>query len=187
MIDLEKIRKRRAAIGEADWSFHLGTIPTTHATVYYDPEKCPLILQGDRMDGIARFIAHAPGDIDALVAEVERLRRERDEACYAASHWEAETTSAITRESGLRSRLKQIKSGDLQSCGHPRSARVSAAYMGPRIGTSYCGMCNAEAEAKVRRDDAIGTTLDSHSPKRHEPYSGDLDMDPDVREQMERY
>ena len=50
MLDLEPIKQRRAAITEDNWKFYDETTPT------------------------AQFIFRSPADIDALVAEVERLR-----------------------------------------------------------------------------------------------------------------
>ena len=44
---------------------------------------------------------------------------------------------------------------DLQPCGHPRSAIVSIPDDLGGDPSHYCGMCNAEAEAEVRRDDRM--------------------------------
>lgn len=126
MIDLEKIKERRAAIGDVGMEAGME---------YW------------------RFVSRAPADIAALVAEVERLqmllarvRKDRDEWVVAG--------------------VGQIEERDkLQSCGHPRSAIVSNFGIGDGTDvTNYCGMCNEEAEAEVRRDDRMNTDPELHEP-----------------------
>jgi len=102
-------------------------------------------------------------DIRALVAEVERLRTalrnliDEIPRCEQAGKKFRRLCNyqcvpcAVEHEIGVAERLLQ-KANDLQPCGHPQSAIVSDHDLGGDC-TCYCGMCNAKAEAEVRRDD----------------------------------
>ena len=114
MIDLEAIKARRAAVGPgSNWTVEDGK----------------------------NFINHAPADIDALVAEVERLERTLD-LC----------------EVGLTPTDVDEAPDDLQRCGHPHSAIATDSS-----GVPYA-LCEAEAEAEVRRDDRLNTDPELREP-----------------------
>jgi len=79
MIDLEKIKARRTTIGEAAWKSEPSRRPGDSRVLRLDDEENdPLFLYGEKGMEIAEFIAHAPADIDALVAEVEGLEGENN-------------------------------------------------------------------------------------------------------------
>lgn len=73
-LDLEPIKKRRAAIGRGNWSAQKSpaTLPSSHMLFLGRSEA--VFFHGWRHEEVTRFIAHAPADIDALIAEVERGR-----------------------------------------------------------------------------------------------------------------
>lgn len=125
MLDLEEIKARRAAIGKANWSVGEPVWPK-NATILYLGENHRVPIYGERKEANGRFIAYAPTDIDLLVAEVERLRADRDEWKHAAN-------------------TRVLLLDDIQLCGHPRSAIVTGDDLGSP-GTSWCGMCEAEAK-----------------------------------------
>jgi hypothetical protein len=96
-------------------------------------------------------------DIEALVEEVGRLRKDRDE-------WK---TVAMLNAQGNR------PGDELQPCGHPRSAIIKRTDIGGEYNSDYCGICNAEAEAEVRRDDRIMDNPESEplpEPREEEAY-----------------
>ena len=86
---LAEIRARVKATTEGPWSFH-----PNHA--FADPSD-PLYVAGDGTviaDDISRknnavFIAHSRTDVPALIAEVERLRKENEGARRAAASFKA--------------------------------------------------------------------------------------------------
>ncbi len=74
MVNLKRIKERRVAIGETDWSF-CGIDPWyENASTLYLGEDQAITLYGDQSEAKAEFISHAPADIDVLIKEVERLR-----------------------------------------------------------------------------------------------------------------
>lgn len=77
MLDLEKIKARRAAIGKADWSMaEIRHYPAFGCRLYLDKDGDDTVFfSGPQNKEIVTFIACAPVDIDALVAEAERLRQ----------------------------------------------------------------------------------------------------------------
>lgn len=93
MLDLDPIKARRAAIGEGSWR---ETITEDGGLVVYlaEPKSSAMddayiypasfLFFGDMEDtealdhAQAEFVAHAPQDVDALIAEVEKLREARD-------------------------------------------------------------------------------------------------------------
>ena len=88
--DLEAIKARAAAATEGPWEWDDPTIgqhwsrPEPWATVVDDEVNCGGYCYGGssspiKSDADGQFIAHAREDIPALVAEVERLREEREE------------------------------------------------------------------------------------------------------------
>ncbi len=134
MIDLKAIKERRAAIGDTDWSIAKTSYPFAGYRLYLNNDDT-IFFSVEGSGGITMFIAHAPTDIDALVAEVERLDRAL-ELC----------------EVGLTPSDVDEAPDDLQPCGHPRSAIVTGGdFGGP--GTSYCDECSDEAEAEARWED----------------------------------
>jgi hypothetical protein len=65
--DLAMIEQRLQTVGFADWYVQGGTVTdASHQTIAI----CPSNAMGNYAD----FIAHAPGDIQQLLAEVRRLR-----------------------------------------------------------------------------------------------------------------
>lgn len=88
-LDLEGIRARCEAATEGPWDYEMGEymlmIPVGEirrpgekaaiAFAFAGHPPVPIIAESN-----ARFIAHAREDIPALIAEVERLRKERHEA-----------------------------------------------------------------------------------------------------------
>ena len=89
-LDLEAIKARAAAATEGPWEWDDPTIgqhwssPEPWATVVDDEVNCGGYCYGGssspiKSDADGQFIAHAREDIPALVAEVERLREEREE------------------------------------------------------------------------------------------------------------
>jgi len=80
-------------------------------------------------------------DIDALVAEVERLRAALHEVALPPFA-DSDPESLLM---ALRARAQSIL--NVQSCGHPRSAIVSADDLGSD-GTGYCGMCEEESKSE---------------------------------------
>ena len=91
-LDLEPIKERLAAATPGPWDFHVlpQSVGITVATIHSEQgprETCwtadlPPEIGGMGTEKDAEFIAHAPEDIAALVAEVERLRAERDAGRY---------------------------------------------------------------------------------------------------------
>ncbi len=83
-LDLEPIKARLAAATPGPWGFHVLPQPVgiTVATIHSEQgprETCwtvdlPPEIGGMGTEKDAEFIANAPEDIAALVAEVERLR-----------------------------------------------------------------------------------------------------------------
>lgn len=64
-----------------------------------------------------------------------------------------------------RKSYRKMEPDDLQPCGHPEDARVCIPDdLGGDRWTSYCSICNAEAEAEVRRDDRMNTDLELNEP-----------------------
>lgn len=91
-IDLEPIKARLEAATDGPWEID----PTAHdwaAGVRCLP--CQVSVADTASVEIAEFIAHAPEDIDALVAEVERLR-----GLLTAEPTEAEVEAARDALSG---------------------------------------------------------------------------------------
>ncbi len=112
-IDLDAIKARRAAIGKCNWELAggeaicidgtFGCNTSTYAIGQHiafsmgkSLEGFPLIERTVPLPLEAEFIINAPADIDALVAEVERLRSElakekkgRDDVCQPLSPAEA--------------------------------------------------------------------------------------------------
>ena len=88
--DLEAIKARAAAATEGPWEWDDPTIgqhwsrPVPWATVVDDEVNCGGYCYGGssspiKSDADGQFIAHAREDIPVLLAEVERLREEREE------------------------------------------------------------------------------------------------------------
>ena len=88
--DLEAIKARAAAATEGPWEWDDPTIgqhwsrPEPWATVVDDEVNCGGYCYGGssspiKSDADGQFIAHAREDIPVLLAEVERLREEREE------------------------------------------------------------------------------------------------------------
>ena len=87
-LDLEPIKERLAAATSGPWGFHVLPQPVgiTVATIHSEQgprETCwtvdlPPEIGGMGTEKDAEFIANAPEDIAALVAEVERLREQSD-------------------------------------------------------------------------------------------------------------
>lgn len=77
MIDLDAIKVRLAAAVSGPWDFHYPSSRSrTPYIVQVDSERtviCKWIAHMEWDDDDAEFIAHAPADIAALLAEVERL------------------------------------------------------------------------------------------------------------------
>jgi len=166
MIDLEKIKARRAAIGKADWSVGERVWPKLAATLYLGDDH-RVAIYGDRQEANVHFIDHAPADIDALVAEVEQLNAVNDlMAKMLIARGCAEPIADLARCGNqireLEAEVERLrterdrwhnaatvlsvefaKADDLQPCGHPRSAVVTARDLGGP-GTCYCGMCVEE-------------------------------------------
>lgn len=98
MLDLEPIKERLDEATPGPWEFHVlpQSVGITVATIHSEHgprETCwtvelPPEIGGMGTEKDAEFIAHAPDDIAALVAEVERLRGQVDEL---ATLWEAAT------------------------------------------------------------------------------------------------
>ena len=114
MLDLDAIKRRRAAITPApwypratdDWKYQGARYVSTEAgpggydwrhdgatnldvddpgvdtdrVIAITLLQSPTLATPDECDGNTEFIAHAPTDIDALLAEVERLRARESEA-----------------------------------------------------------------------------------------------------------
>ena len=148
MIDLEKIKVRRAAVGDADWSSTPVTVPVPCVALHYDPEKCPLILQGEKREEIGRFIAYAPADIDMLVEEVEELKRLLLIGSFMLELSRGDNTNEELKEEVTKLGFKLMSEKNDNEyppmpCGHPRSAIVIADDLGGP-GTQSCGMCLVE-------------------------------------------
>jgi hypothetical protein len=74
---LDELKARRAAISPAPWKLQGHPSETT---MVYDAEGDSVVYnEGSPNERDAEFIAHAPSDIDRLIAEVERLRQEVNE------------------------------------------------------------------------------------------------------------
>lgn len=159
MLDLEKIKERRAAIGEANWSFDESRHTST--AMLYLGENHTVHLGSFQRPGTAQFIAYAPADIDMLVAEVEKLWEQKNhlmaglhaivhnaDASPGGGWWISDDNynwlCDIARLVGLP--LEQDEE-PLQPCGHPRSAIVTNDDLGGP-GTSYCSMCAEEGKKK---------------------------------------
>lgn len=82
---------------------------------------------------------------DEAKAEVERLRKVLREVALPP-YADSDTESLLTV---LRTRAQSTL--DLQACGHPRSAIVTADDLGGP-GTGYCGMCFTEALARQEEE-----------------------------------
>lgn len=84
MIDLDAIKARRAALPSLPWETgtvrpsdipYVGARLTTEVYSASQEVADPFLVLADCADeGIATFVANAPADIDALLAEVKRLR-----------------------------------------------------------------------------------------------------------------
>lgn len=88
MLDLEPINARLAAATPGPWHVEpedtaCGSFVARMPGIYIEPEHQHLAPAGND----AALIANAPADIAALVAEVERLTKERDEAQSIATKW----------------------------------------------------------------------------------------------------
>jgi len=77
-IDIEGIRARRAAITPGPWQSELEgdrfTVWSQNAWTWQEVVSTDHLNPSTRDAENAKFIAAAPADIDALLAEVERLR-----------------------------------------------------------------------------------------------------------------
>jgi hypothetical protein len=84
---LIEIRQRRAAIGEVNWAYRPDLAPDSasndilqNARIledgYIEEDSIVAYDEGTIDDDTGRFIAHAPDDIDWLIAEIERLKAE---------------------------------------------------------------------------------------------------------------
>ena len=90
-MDLQAIEARLEAATQGPWSFHILPQPVgiTAATIHSEHgprETCwtvdlPPEIGGMGTDKDAEFIAHAPSDLAALLAEVERLRGQIEGLC----------------------------------------------------------------------------------------------------------
>ena len=107
-LDLEAIKARAAAATEGPWEWDDPTIgqhwssPEPWATVVDDEVNCGGYCYGGssspiKSDADGQFIAHAREDIPALVAEVERLREERDDMRRRLDAVEARHTPVTVR------------------------------------------------------------------------------------------
>lgn len=153
MLDLEAIKARRVAFDNTSW-------------------RAEFLYAGQREVVIA-FIAHAPTDIDALVAEVERLQGDITGACLTEIALDSKLEKAIELIKSVEwiyksaggsgalccafcrelypshtldcERQAMLDSYLLQPCGHPRSAIATDSS------THWCTMC--EAEARKEQDE----------------------------------
>lgn len=80
-LDLSAIRARLQAATPGPWQLRSGMQPYDELdTVEHSHGLSVCVCDSTRFDRDADFIAHAPEDIRALLAEAERLRRVEDAA-----------------------------------------------------------------------------------------------------------
>lgn len=72
-LDLEGVMARRLKIVGHKWRYLRGEHPSNARDVIVDADDC-IIAEEVWDEETAEFIANAPADIDALIAEVERLQ-----------------------------------------------------------------------------------------------------------------
>ncbi len=116
--DIEAIRARLARAARGPWDIATATDGTgdTGITTQIEDKTCVIAEVFSQVSGrgkdswrcihTAKFIAHAPTDIAALLAEVERLQRERSEWCDQADR---RLTDYMTQQRDLLAENERLR------------------------------------------------------------------------------
>ncbi len=114
MLDLEAIRKRCEAATKGPWGSHEGSIghgPLVHGLrehtfcrVNHRPENHGMFCSQDVRDG--HFMAHARGDIPALLDEVEALTKVYHDMCGERFMFKRKYQAAMEEVERLRAERK---------------------------------------------------------------------------------
>jgi len=107
--NLEQIKSRRAAIGEANWSFCDIDPWYQNASILYFDKDQTASLCGDQSKAKAEFIAFAPNDINALIAEVEQVTKQRDAAYCKWSQADDKIDGLEATVEGLEAMVESLK------------------------------------------------------------------------------
>ena len=134
MIDLDAIKARLARV-VGKWPTKGAIAPGADefgpkAWAAHGPLRCHATEQGSargwtQANADANFIAHAPGDIAALVAEVERLRTGRDVTRCYADRVEAEVLALRTEAATMRSWAEEAAKAENENAEDAKRERAA--------------------------------------------------------------
>jgi hypothetical protein len=186
-VDIEAIKARRGAIlpdrrvahadvfdtieeltkGVSDWATN-GPTPLAPFWIVYLPDdgERPRTMavtgNGPTAEAHARFIAHAPEDIDALLAEVETLRAERDAERARAEQAEANYAFMVERAANEKLDGYRELGARAAAAETDRDAWKARAEARPDITRE---MAAAWHDGNTRAVDAVSRALREHAGK----------------------